>query len=220
MSDARRTCRVLLAGDHFVGNDLLEERLRRAVSEMHWADADDGPDSPPELDIRKLMLPWPLTPFGPVAEVAEASDVEDELIEHITDAEIIVTQMAPLTARVLAAAPRAHARAGPDACDRGSQSRRGGGSYQGRGVARRERITAEPGRAGGCSRHLPRPAAQHRQRRAPHALSRRRGSSSTRSASGALEHRFLRTASRHHWRGWLRQPSKLDNVLAGWSTGA
>ena len=83
--------RVLIAGDHFVRNDLIEDRLRAGTGR--------------ELSVRTLTLPWPLTPFGPVAEVDEASDVEDELIEVIGDAEIVVTQMAPLTARVLAAAP-------------------------------------------------------------------------------------------------------------------
>lgn len=84
---------VLLAGDHFVGNDLLDDRLRRAVPAAH------------ELDVRTMTLPWPLVPFGRVGEVDEASDVEDELAERIGDAEIVVTQMAPLTRRVIDAAP-------------------------------------------------------------------------------------------------------------------
>jgi D-3-phosphoglycerate dehydrogenase len=91
MCNARR---VLLAGDHFVGNDLLEDRLRRALAERHV------------LDVERLDLPWPLVPFGRVAEVDEASDAEDEMVELIGDAEIAVTQMAPFTTRVLDAAPR------------------------------------------------------------------------------------------------------------------
>lgn len=85
--------RVLLAGDHFVGNELLEDRLRRAVA------------VPSELELRSLTLPWPLVPFGKVSEVDEASDAEDELVGLVGDAEIVVTQMAPVTRRVLEAAP-------------------------------------------------------------------------------------------------------------------
>jgi D-3-phosphoglycerate dehydrogenase len=85
--------RILLAGDHFVRNDLLADRLRAAVP------------ASASLEFRTLELPWPHVPFGRVAEVDEASDVEDQLIELAGDAEVIVTQMAPVTERVLAAAP-------------------------------------------------------------------------------------------------------------------
>ncbi|MCG5213170.1 2-hydroxyacid dehydrogenase [Streptosporangium sp. KLBMP 9127] len=85
------TIRVLAAGDHFVLNRLLIDALRREVSV--------------DLDVRELTLPWPIVPFGRVAEVDEASDVEDELIEALRGVEICVTQMAPLTERVLAASP-------------------------------------------------------------------------------------------------------------------
>lgn len=85
------TIRVLTAGDHFVRNDLLATALRREV--------------PADLAIGELTLPWPQVPFGPVGEVEEASDVEDELIEALRGVEVCVTQMAPLTRRVLAACP-------------------------------------------------------------------------------------------------------------------
>ncbi|GLX01512.1 2-hydroxyacid dehydrogenase [Microtetraspora sp. NBRC 16547] len=85
------TIRVLAAGDHFVLNQLLIDALRREV--------------PGELDVRELTLPWPVVPFGRVAEVDEASDVEDELIEALRGIEVCVTQMAPLTERVLGASP-------------------------------------------------------------------------------------------------------------------
>lgn len=83
--------RVLLAGDHFVRNDLLRTALRNAV----------GTD----LDLRELVLPWPVEPFGPIAEVDEASGTEDALIDAMDDAEICLTQMGPITARVLMHAP-------------------------------------------------------------------------------------------------------------------
>ncbi|SEG93669.1 D-3-phosphoglycerate dehydrogenase [Nonomuraea solani] len=85
------TTRVLAAGDHFVQNRLLIDALRREV--------------PGEVDISELTLPWPVEPFGRVGEVDEASDVEGELIEALRGVEICVTQMAPLTKRVLDASP-------------------------------------------------------------------------------------------------------------------
>ncbi|MGR6915091.1 2-hydroxyacid dehydrogenase [[Actinomadura] parvosata] len=85
------TIRVLAAGDHFVQNRLLIDALRHAV--------------PAELDFRELTLPWPVVPFGRVGEVDEASDVEEELIEALRGVEVCVTQMAPLTKRVLDASP-------------------------------------------------------------------------------------------------------------------
>ncbi|NUR91134.1 MAG: 2-hydroxyacid dehydrogenase [Nonomuraea sp.] len=83
--------KILAAGDHFVQNRLLIDAVRRAV--------------PGEVEFRELTLPWPLEPFGPVGEVIEASDVEEELIEALRGVEVCVTQMAPLTRRVLAASP-------------------------------------------------------------------------------------------------------------------
>jgi D-3-phosphoglycerate dehydrogenase len=83
--------RILAAGDHFVLNRLIVDALRTQ------ADAD--------LDISELCLPWPLEPFGPVAEVDEASGTEDEMIEALAGVEVCVTQMAPLTEKILAASP-------------------------------------------------------------------------------------------------------------------
>src|SRR5690606_18101741 len=56
--------------------------------------------------FRELSLPWPIEPFGPVAEVNEASGTEEQVIEALDGAEIAVTQMAPFTKRVFAAAPQ------------------------------------------------------------------------------------------------------------------
>ncbi|WP_454329451.1 2-hydroxyacid dehydrogenase [Streptomyces glaucescens] len=82
--------RVVAAGDRFVLPSLIAE----AVRHEHPA------------DVRELRLGWPLEPFGPVAEVAEASDAEDELIEALGDGrQVLVTQMGPVTARVLDASP-------------------------------------------------------------------------------------------------------------------
>lgn len=84
--------RMLLAGDRFVRNDLLESAIV------------DQPGVAPSF--ARLELPWPQVPYGAIAEVDEASGSEEAVEAAIGDAEIVVTQMAPLTARVLAAAPR------------------------------------------------------------------------------------------------------------------
>ncbi|MEU0275465.1 2-hydroxyacid dehydrogenase [Streptomyces sp. NPDC006307] len=86
------TITVLAAGDHFVLPRLLTEELRAAAPTA-------------DLDVRELQLPWPHTPFGAVAEVDEASGTEDELIEALRGVRVCLTQMAPLTERVLAACP-------------------------------------------------------------------------------------------------------------------
>lgn len=84
--------RVLAAGDHFVLPSLIKEAVGRELARP--------------CDVRELTLGWPLEPFGPVAEVAEASDAEDVLIEALGDGrEVLVTQMGPVTERVLAASP-------------------------------------------------------------------------------------------------------------------
>lgn len=70
------TTTILAAGDHFVLPSLLTTALR--------GEAATGTS----LDIRELTLPWPLTPFGPVAEVEEASGTEDELIEALAGATV------------------------------------------------------------------------------------------------------------------------------------
>jgi D-3-phosphoglycerate dehydrogenase / 2-oxoglutarate reductase len=82
---------VLAAGDHFVLPSLLADAVR--------AEAGD------QVVIRELTLPWPHVPFGPVAEVDEASGTEEEIIEALQGARICVTQMAPLTSMVLDACP-------------------------------------------------------------------------------------------------------------------
>mgnify|MGYP001040624176 CR=1 FL=1 len=81
--------RVLAAGDHFV----LPSLIRRAL------------EAELPCEVRELKLGWPLEPFGPVAEVDEAEDAEDEMIEALADARVLVTQMGPVTERVLESCP-------------------------------------------------------------------------------------------------------------------
>ena len=79
--------RVLAAGDRFVLSELILEALQR---EARGA-----------LEVSTLDLPWPVEPYGPVAEVEEASGTEEQMIEAVNGVEVVVTQLAPLTARVL-----------------------------------------------------------------------------------------------------------------------
>ena len=81
--------RVLAVGDHFVLNRLLIDALHREV--------------PDGLDVTELTLPWPIEPFGRIAEVNEASGSEDAMIDALRGVETCVTHMAPLTEKVLAA---------------------------------------------------------------------------------------------------------------------
>ncbi|MFG2058458.1 2-hydroxyacid dehydrogenase [Micromonospora sp. NPDC048930] len=82
--------RLLAAGDHFVLNRLLVDALRA--------------EAPDAVETTQLTLPWPIEPFGPVAEVDEASGTEEDLIEALRGVQICVTQMAPFTRKVLDAA--------------------------------------------------------------------------------------------------------------------
>ncbi|EHK88867.1 2-hydroxyacid dehydrogenase [Saccharomonospora azurea] len=87
--------RILSAGDEFVGNDLLKAAVRAELSGTNT-----------DVEFRELSLPWPIEPFGPVAEVNEASGTEEQVIEALDGAEVAVTQMAPFTRRVFEAAPQ------------------------------------------------------------------------------------------------------------------
>jgi len=84
------TLRVLAAGDEFVGTGLLIDAVRAEVADAEFS---------------RLSLPWPVEPFGPVAGVHEASGTEEQVIEALGGAEVAVTQMAPFTKKVFAAAP-------------------------------------------------------------------------------------------------------------------
>lgn len=81
---------ILAAGDRFIAPELFATALAEHVG--------DG------RVVRQLTAPWPLVPFGPVAEVDEATGDEDTLIESLGEAEIAVTHLAPFTERVFASA--------------------------------------------------------------------------------------------------------------------
>jgi D-3-phosphoglycerate dehydrogenase / 2-oxoglutarate reductase len=81
---------TLVAGDRFVRNRLLIDALRAEAGSR--------------LAIVEHEFDWPVTPFGPVAEVKEAAGTEAEMLALVPGVEIVITEMAPLTERVIAAA--------------------------------------------------------------------------------------------------------------------
>ncbi len=84
---------ILAAGDLFVLPSLFREAISARI--------------PPETEVSfsDLVLPWPVTPFGVVDGVQEASGTVPELITALTGAEVAVTQMAPFTAEVFQSCP-------------------------------------------------------------------------------------------------------------------
>lgn len=111
--------RILAAGDHFVRPSLIRTAVSQELSRT-------GRELP---EFAELTLPWPHEPFGPVAEVREASGTEDELIDALSGASVCVTQMAPFTGRVFAASPAlrlvAVSRGGPVNVDLAAATRHG-----------------------------------------------------------------------------------------------
>jgi D-3-phosphoglycerate dehydrogenase / 2-oxoglutarate reductase len=88
--DTSRTVTTLVASDQFVLNRLLLDALQAEVGNR--------------LTTVEMELNWPTEPFGPVAEVHEAAGTEEMLLRLIPGVEIAVTEMAPFTKRVIAAA--------------------------------------------------------------------------------------------------------------------
>src|SRR5690349_22979725 len=84
--------KILAAGDRFIRPSVFRASLERALG-----------DRPAE--ITELEFAWPDVPFGRVGEVDEASGDEDQLIAALEGMTAIVTQLAPMTERVIAASP-------------------------------------------------------------------------------------------------------------------
>lgn len=91
---------VLAAGDHFV----LPRLLREALEAELRAGGGSLRESPP-VELTELLLPWPKTPFGAVAEVSEASGTEGEMIAALAGVRACMTHHGPLTERILDACP-------------------------------------------------------------------------------------------------------------------
>lgn len=79
--------KILAAGDRHVLSRLLVEALEQELGQ--------------DLNIATLDFNWPMEPHRRVAEVDEAAGNEDQMIEVLEDVEVVVTQLAPMTARVI-----------------------------------------------------------------------------------------------------------------------
>jgi D-3-phosphoglycerate dehydrogenase / 2-oxoglutarate reductase len=111
--------RILAAGDHFLLPSIFTEAIRAELARSGL----------PEAEFRALQTPWPAVPFGPVAEVEEASGTESEMIEALRGVRIMVANHAPLTERIVDAAADLRlaviARGGPTNANVPAATRRG-----------------------------------------------------------------------------------------------
>ena len=83
--------RILVAGDHFILPSIFADAIRAEVNVA--------------IEFREYQSPWPGVPFGPIAEVTEASGSEDELIQALEGVSVYVANHAPLTRRMLESCP-------------------------------------------------------------------------------------------------------------------
>jgi D-3-phosphoglycerate dehydrogenase len=79
--------KILVAGDRHILSSLLVEALEKELG--------TGPE------VATIDFDWPKEPHIDVAEVKEAAGSEEEVIAAGRDAEVIVTQLAPITRKVL-----------------------------------------------------------------------------------------------------------------------
>jgi D-3-phosphoglycerate dehydrogenase len=82
--------KVLAAGDRHVLSRLISEAVRREVGKG--------------VRVDTLDFDWPMEPHKRVAEVDEAAGSEEQMIEALKGVEAVVTQLAPMTERVIGAA--------------------------------------------------------------------------------------------------------------------
>ena len=83
--------RILLVGDHFILPSIFADAIRSEVNRA--------------IEFREYQSPWPGVPFGPIAEVTEASGSEEELIQALEGVTVYVANHAPLTRRMLETSP-------------------------------------------------------------------------------------------------------------------
>lgn len=86
--------KVTILGDLFMTNEILQAELEKAFA---------GTDQ--TFEYTYLSDNWPLTPVMKTEEVSEFVGDEDEVSKTVGEAEIILTHTAPITSKVLAAAP-------------------------------------------------------------------------------------------------------------------
>lgn len=78
--------RLLVIGDHFIRPELMKAKLGDLVN---------------QFEVVEASTPFPLEPFGDIAEVKEASGSEEQMIEMLRGISICVAHHAPLTEKIL-----------------------------------------------------------------------------------------------------------------------
>jgi len=86
--------KVALIGDLFLKNELIKEVIIRYLGKER------------ELEFNCALLNWPEEPFVSGDEVKEYVGSEEEVSRVARNAEIIITQLAPITSRVISACSR------------------------------------------------------------------------------------------------------------------
>lgn len=84
--------KILIIGDHFLLPELMERQLRTALASGH------------RYEFARAMTPFPLEPFGNIAEVREASGSEAQMMDVLRGVSICVAHHAPFTRKVIQAA--------------------------------------------------------------------------------------------------------------------
>ncbi|NUQ29759.1 MAG: hydroxyacid dehydrogenase [Acidobacteriaceae bacterium] len=84
--------RLLAIGDQFIPPSLMRASVPASVRDR--------------LEISEASTPFPLEPFREIAEVKEASGSEEQMIEVLQGVSLCIAHHAPLTKRVLDAAPQ------------------------------------------------------------------------------------------------------------------
>jgi len=85
--------KISIYGDHFMKSDMFVEKIKK--------------NSNFEFDLKCLDVDWPNTPFhndfgsGNYNKIKEYYGEENEVIDHIGDSEILLTDLAPITEFIL-----------------------------------------------------------------------------------------------------------------------
>jgi D-3-phosphoglycerate dehydrogenase / 2-oxoglutarate reductase len=87
--------RVAIFGDHFVRSEVLEQKLREHVQPLLG-----------ELECTSHVMGYPYTPSANKAQLREFIGNPEEVAAAISDVEIVVDHMAPITAPVLKSASK------------------------------------------------------------------------------------------------------------------
>jgi D-3-phosphoglycerate dehydrogenase len=121
MSADTPLCEVAIVGDNFMLPEMFESALRRACGER--------------IRIRSLRLPWPDEPMEHgyakvgMEGLKEYQGDPEEIVAFVADAEVLVTQLAPLSASMLDRLPAlklvAVSRGGPVNIDMAAARARG-----------------------------------------------------------------------------------------------